>query len=1106
MVAALLTAGLVSGATAHTATASVTEEADGAGVFVAQGPQAEAGGTVTLITGDQVRMDGKGRVVRVQPGQGREGTRMNIRTVGDEVYVLPADAIQLVAQGKLDRRLFNVTSLRKTGYGDDRRASLPLIVSYGKNAARKAEARTAIAEADVSVRRTLPAIDGEALTAPKDEAAEVWDALTEPTDVPNEARETAPGIERVWLDGTYKALLDKSGAQIGTGSAYQAGYTGVGVKVAVLDTGVDQTHPDLAGVSIARKDFSGSGNTVDHHGHGTHVASTIAGSGAKSGWKYFGVAPGAKIIDAKVLNDNGEGSESGIIAGMQWAVDQGAKIANMSLGREDSPDTDPLEAAVKKLSAENDILFVIAAGNEGPRAKTVGSPGSSTSALTVGAVDSNDRIADFSSVGPTSNGSLKPDITAPGVGIVAAKAAKGVIGDPAADGYVALSGTSMATPHVAGAAALLAQQHPDWSGQRIKKALVSSARPGAGQSVFQQGAGRADLTKAITQTVLSEQVGLNFGIAPWPHTYDLPVTKQITYNNTGTAPVTLDVSMETTGPGGKAVADGFFVLSATKVTVPAGGRTSIDLRANTNIGGTDGVFTGTVVARSTDGSQNVRTTFAVEREGESYDVTLKFIDNNGKPTASSAWVLSHDGRYDENVAIDSSDGTATIRLPKGPYTLSSAVVTGSDVAWLVQPKLNVVDNSTVTFDARTAKPVSITAPDSSAKLFQAFASFGVDAGDQVQASLWTLDSFKGLRVGHVGPQVPTALMNAQLGGLWQKGSTSYNLLYNRTGSFYTGFTHTADMSELALVNARFGSSAKNRTGSLMPGWVDSTKPTPYSIGLMTDSFSLPTTAKTYFTTPKYLTWELAAYQDDDDGFGVDLESGDPRTYEAGKTYSETFNVGVFSPKEGSWGSERFGNEMRFCMGEFTDGVGHRGTSGVSKQRTTVTVDGKSIVDSDLGACGILEGLPAKSATYKISTEATRPARIATVTSRLVAAWTFASKQVTGSAPEQLPINIVRFTPSLDLTSTAKAGETVTFPLHVRGPAQHNLGSLTVQVSYDGGKVWANTPVTYGTGTDGRHHITLTHPTTATSVSLKAKVTDTSGNAYEVTVEKAYLLN
>ncbi|AXG80368.1 1,4-dihydropyridine esterase [Streptomyces paludis] len=1102
MVAALLTAGLVSGATTHTATASGTGDAGTAGVA---GPRAAAGGSVTLITGDQVRMDGKGRVTRVEPGKGREGTRMHIKAVGDETYVLPADAARLVAQGTLDQRLFNVTALLEAGYGDERRASLPLIVSYGKNAARKAEAKAAIADADVAVRRTLPAIGGEALTAPKEEAAEVWDALTEPTDVPNEARETVPGIERVWLDGKRTALLDKSGAQIGTWSAYQAGYTGVGVKVAVLDSGVDQTHPDLAGVSIARKDFSGSGNTVDHFGHGTHVASTIAGSGAKSGWKYLGVAPGAKIIDAKVLDDGGVGEDSGIIAGMQWAADQGARIVNLSLGFPDAPGIDPLEAAVNKLSAEKNVLFVVAAGNEGPDGGTVRSPGSAAAALTVGAVDREDRIADFSSTGPTADGSLKPDITAPGVDIVAAKSTKADMGGSTVDGYVSLSGTSMAAPHVAGAAAILAQQHPDWSGQRIKKALVSSARPGAGQSVYQQGTGRADLTAAITQTVLSEQTGVNFGTHTWPHTYALPVTKDITYNNTGTAPVTLDLSLETAGPGGRAVPDGFFMLGATKITVPANGRVAVPLRANINIGAVDGALTGTVVAKATDGSQSVRTTFGAVREVESYDITLKFIDNNGKPSKSSASVYGHNDLFRTEATATRGDGTVTVRLPKGSYTLNASVETGADLALLVQPKLIVTESTTVTFDAREAKPVSITAPDS-AELREAYVSFDVNTNNGA-FNFWLMDSFDGVRVGHVGPQVPKALLNAQVGGTWQKGGTSYNLVYNRTGSFFKGFSHKATMSELALVNVKFGSSAKNRRGDLSPTW---TSPSvSRSVGTMTSTFALPATVKAYVTTPDGFTWHFGARQLDskDADTELELQSVVPKVYEAEKSYGETFNVGVFSPKVLDTGVKRFRNGMEFCVSEFTDGVGHLGTSTVSNQRSTVVVNGKTTVfDDPYVLCGTAEGLPAESATIRMSTEATRPTSVAGVSTRLVAAWTFTSKEVTGSAPANLPINFVRFTPSLDLTSTAKAGETVTFPLHVRGPAQHNLGSLTVQVSYDGGKVWTNTPVTYGTGTDGRHHITLTHPTTATSVSLKAKLTDTSGNAYDVTIEKAYLLN
>ncbi|MFM9442669.1 S8 family peptidase [Streptomyces acidiscabies] len=283
------------------------------------------------------------------------------------------------------------------------------------------------------------------------------------------------GVEKIWLDGKAEAALDRSTSQIGAPRAWAVGYDGKGVKVAVLDTGVDGTHPDLRGRVDAAKNFSEAADTVDRVGHGTHVAATVAGSGAHSGGKYKGVAPGARLISAKVLDDTGFGADSGIIAGAQWAVAQGAKVINLSLGSPDSPGDNPLEQAVNELSASSGALFVIAAG-------TVGSPGSAAAALTVGAVDRTDAMADFSSRGPTADGALKPDLTAPGVGIVAAKAAEGTEGDPAADGYVSMSGTSMATPHVAGAAAILAQRHPDWTGERIKAALTASAEPTPGLS------------------------------------------------------------------------------------------------------------------------------------------------------------------------------------------------------------------------------------------------------------------------------------------------------------------------------------------------------------------------------------------------------------------------------------------------------------------------------------------------------------------------------------------------------------------------------------------------------------------------------------------------
>ena len=181
-------------------------------------------------------------------------------------------------------------------------------------------------------------------------------------------------------------------------------------------------------------------------------------------------------------SDLGQCLDSDILAGMEWAAATlHAPIVNLSLGGTDTPDIDPLEDAVNRLSAEFGTLFVIAAGNEGvPLA--IDSPGSADAALTVGAVDGNDALAGISSTGPRlGDHAVKPDITAPGVAITAARAAGTALGPLVGDQYVTLSGTSMATPHVAGSAALLLEQHPDWSGAQLKAALMATAQPTADQ-------------------------------------------------------------------------------------------------------------------------------------------------------------------------------------------------------------------------------------------------------------------------------------------------------------------------------------------------------------------------------------------------------------------------------------------------------------------------------------------------------------------------------------------------------------------------------------------------------------------------------------------------
>lgn len=194
---------------------------------------------------------------------------------------------------------------------------------------------------------------------------------------------------------------DQSVPQIGAPQAWAAGYDGTGIKVAVLDTGIDPTHPDVAGRIKKTRNFTDDPDAVDHHGHGTHVASIIAGSGAASGGKFKGVAPGADLYIGKVLDAADTGSEAMAIAGTEWAVAQDADVVSMSLGSADGSDgTDPISQAVDQLTESPASLFVVAAGNTGPGKGSVGSPGAAEDALTVGAVSKQDQLADFSSRSP----------------------------------------------------------------------------------------------------------------------------------------------------------------------------------------------------------------------------------------------------------------------------------------------------------------------------------------------------------------------------------------------------------------------------------------------------------------------------------------------------------------------------------------------------------------------------------------------------------------------------------------------------------------------------------------------------------------------------------
>ncbi|MGI3225736.1 S8 family peptidase [Streptomyces sp. GTA36] len=1030
-------------------TGSVAGSASGVG----KGKKAR---TVTLVTGDRVRLDGAGQVTGVERGKGRERVPFSVRVVDGHTQVVPGDAQLLLAQGKLDTRLFDVTQLLADGYDDARRSDLPLIVTFR---GKKAPSMSPFTGAGAKMGRALPVVNGKSMRPVKQRGAEFWKAVTGTGAAGDGATRFAgsTGVEKLWLDGRRKASLDKSVPQIGAPTAWAAGFDGTGTKVAVLDTGIDTTHADLASQVIEEQDFSSSSGTGDKFGHGTHVASTVAGTGARSGGKFKGVAPGAKILNGKVLDDTGFGSDSGIIAGMEWAVAQGADVANLSLGGEDTPGIDPMEEAVNRLSAESDTLFVISAGNSGEFGEgTVGSPGSADAALTVGAVDKADQLAGFSSRGPrVGDGGVKPDLTAPGVAITAAAAAGSILeGQYPSDipGYLTIDGTSMASPHVAGAAAILAQQHPDWTGERLKAVLTGSAKPGS-YSSFQQGTGRTDVVRAIEQGVVTEQGPIDFGKQQWPHNDDDPATKKLTYRNLGTEPVTLDLSVDAFSVDGKPAAEGMFAVSPRQLTVPAGGEATADVTADTRAGSADGTFGGSVQATSTDGKVQVRSAVGVEREVESYDLTVRHLDENGEPIGDAATQLSaiHSDFYAE--LADEQDGELTVRVPKGVYTLSGVIHPSYDAAThavLVQPMLNVDKDTTVVVDARQARPVDITVPDAAAKNTEATVVYTYDRGGELSPGNleFLVPTFQGTRFGQLGPDEAAGDMSAVFSGDWTRTDdtgrpVAYHLAWNRAGRL-DGFTADIRQDQLAKVNLQVGvpvegrgvqmeASAHTPDGRLILSYSDLRGDLPLS----TTEYVLDNDVKWSFRT-----WQM--FGEGRDRVSESFLMRMPRTWKAGRSYTERFNVGVFGPtvpaagdqgpERGLPGVVRYGNVIRAFTPLFGDGSGHWGLSDYTSVTSSLQADGKEIPD-DYGYSPIdltEYTVPAKDSAYRLTVDASRDPAVFPVSTRVRTEWTFRSATTPEDDTTALPLSVVRFSPDLTLSSTAKAGKTVRGPLHRRG--------------------------------------------------------------------------
>lgn len=292
------------------------------------------------------------------------------------------------------------------------------------------------------------------------------------------------------LDVSARAIKARDSVIYSPRTAWELGYTGENIVVAVLDTGVDDEHEFLRGKFVAGFDCSGptaitdrETNPDDIDGHGTHVASIIMGSGGAAEI-YKGVAPDAKLVDVKVLSERGYNLGDQLIRGIEWVISNkekyGIKVINLSVGSDiEDPDGTSAISQAANSAVENGLVVVAAAGNEGPTSQSLTAPSVADKVVCVTALDdmntvnrADDVIAVYSSRGPRGDGAQKPDVCAPGSDIIGARFAKT---GKATDEIVSMSGTSMAAPHVAGLAALILEANPNLSPLQVKEIILKTA-------------------------------------------------------------------------------------------------------------------------------------------------------------------------------------------------------------------------------------------------------------------------------------------------------------------------------------------------------------------------------------------------------------------------------------------------------------------------------------------------------------------------------------------------------------------------------------------------------------------------------------------------------
>jgi hypothetical protein len=551
--------------------------------------------------------------------------------------------------------------------------------------------------------------------------------------------------------------------------------------------------------------------------------------------------------------------------------------------------------------------------------------------------------------------------------------------------------------------------------------------------------------------------------------------------------VTLDLS----APAGRT-----FTVTPATLTVPAGGQAEATVTADTRTGEPDGLYGGFVAAKGPDGVL-VSTPAAVEKEIESYDLTVNQTDRSGAPTANYQMVIWRLDETDPSPQVFwPTETSMTFRLPRGEYLLDTTILSDDGVALLVQPRLRLDRTQTVEADARLGKPTLIRPPRPDAVLQQASVAYTFTTPDRTSARGWYPWDLSRAFTAQLGPDQDHEDMLTRVSGHFQAGKDSFRLAWFERERMITGYDRAVDPEELAEVRldvARQLPDARVLAGR--QAW-------PSEGAVLTrpsfNELTAPSTLTEYVNTDDGIRWQSTVDEIGADGRTTTFTSG-PSRFEPGSVTTERWNRGVFGPALPAEGLthesvSRAGDVMTVSAWMFGDGRGSIGNSSRAAAHLALYRDGDLVGESD--RLWDRFTVPPGQATYRVVARADRgaPHVLSTQSS---ATWTFRSG--TTKSPTRMPLSVVRFSPGLDAENTAPAGRRFAVPVAVDRLAGSTAGrarELTVEVSYDDGATWSRAKI-------AGSRVILNHPRRDGFVSLRAASIDVHGNKVEQSVIRAY---